>query len=186
MSTDTAHANDRALALLDLAAPRTVLEIGFGQGRAAAVLLEAGHRVIGVDPSATMVKQATARNRAACRDGRADLCHSDGVTIPFADDAADVAFSAHAVYFMPDRVATFTETARVLRPGGAFVVACRTSDTVTPAWMDPAIYRIPTAAQLIVMLTTSGFDHIEHHIVDDVRHPLHLFAAHLADGRTVA
>ncbi len=64
MVKDTADANDRALALLDLTAPRTVLEVGFGQGRTAAVLLDAGHRVIGVDPSTTMVKQATARNRS--------------------------------------------------------------------------------------------------------------------------
>ena len=77
---------------------RTVLEVGLGQGRIAAVLLDAGHCVIGVDPSATMVKQATARNRVARDDARADLRSSDGTTIPFSDDTADVASSAHAVY----------------------------------------------------------------------------------------
>ena len=185
MVKDTADANDRALSLLDLTAPRTVLEIGFGQGRTAAVLLDAGHHVIGVDPSATMVKQATARNRAACRDGRADLRHNDGVTIPFADNTADVAFTAHTVYFMPDPTATFTETARVLRPGGTLVIACRTSDTPLPAWMDPDIYRIPPAAQLTGMLTAAGFDHVDHHTVEATDHQLHLFVAHLADGKAV-
>jgi arsenite methyltransferase len=179
MVKDTAEANDRALALLDLAAPRTVLEVGFGQGRTAAILLAAGHRVVGVDPSTTMVNQATARNRTACRDGRANLRHSDGITIPFPDHTADVAFSVHTVYFLPDPTATFAEIARVLRPGGTLVLACRTSDTASPAWMDPAIYRIPTADQLTTMLTTAGFTRVDHHTVDTTGHELHLFAAHL-------
>ena len=97
MVTDTADTNDRALAKLDLTQPRTVLDVGFGQGRTVAVLVRAGHRVLGVDPSPTMVKQATARNRAACRDGRATLRHGDGITIPFPDDSADAAITAVAV-----------------------------------------------------------------------------------------
>ena len=186
MVKDTADANDRALALLDLTSPRTVLEIGFGQGRTAAVLLDAGHHVIGVDPSATMVKQASARNRTACRDGRADLRHSDGTTIPFADGAADAAFTVHTVYFMPDPSGTIAEIARVLRPGGTLVIACRTSDTPVPAWMDPAVYRIPTATQLTTMLADAGFERVDHRIADATNHQLHLFAAHLADDAAIA
>ena len=127
-----------------------------------------------------MVKQATARNRTACRAGRADLRHSDGTTIPFDDRTADVAFSVHTVYFMPDPTATFAEIVRVLRPGGTLVIACRTSDTSIPAWMDPDIYRIPTAPQLTSMLTSAGFDLVDHHVVDTAGYQLHLFAAHLA------
>jgi SAM-dependent methyltransferase len=181
MVKDTADANDRALELLDLTVSRTVLEVGFGQGRTAAVLLDAGHRVLGVDPSHTMVRQATARNRKACRDGRTTLRHSDGTTIPFPSDAADAAFTVHTVSFMPDPTATFADVARVLRPGGMLVIASRTSDTSPPAWMDPAVYNIPTADQITSMLTTAGFASIDHHIVDTPGHELHLFAAHLPD-----
>jgi SAM-dependent methyltransferase len=186
MVKDTADANDRALALLDLNAPRTVLEVGFGQGRTAAVLLDAGHHVVGVERSATMVKQATARNRSACRNDRADLRLSDGTTIPFADNAADAAFSVHTVYFMPDPTRTFTEIARVLRPGGTLVIGCRTSDTPAPAWMDPDIYRIPTAAQVTGTLTPAGFDRVDHHTFDTAGYELHLFAAHLAHDAATA
>lgn len=187
MVRDTADANDRAIALLDLTATRTVLEVGFGQGRTAALLLDAGHHVIGADPSPTMVEQATARNRTACRDGRADLRHSNGTTIPFPDQSADAAFTVHTVYFMADPTATFTDIARVLRPGSTLVIACRTSDTPIPTWMDPDIYRIPTAAQLTAMLTTAGYDHIAHHTVDTTAgHQLNLFAAHLPNDSAVA
>jgi SAM-dependent methyltransferase len=182
MVKDTADANDRALALLDLTEPRTVLEIGFGQGRTAAVLLDAGHHVLGADPSQTMVNQATARNRNACRNRSADLRHSNGTTIPFPTGAADAAFTVHTIYFMPDPATTLVEIARVLRPGGTLVIACRTSDTPPPAWMDPAIYRIPTGAQLTSMLTTAGFTGVDHHLVDTAGYELHLFAAHLPNA----
>lgn len=179
MEGTTADHNDQALALLDLNRPRTVLDVGFGQGRTAAVLVGEGHRVLGVDASPTMVRQATARNRAACRDDRATLRHGDGITIPFPDDSADDAITVHTVYFMPDPAATFVDIARVLRPGGTLVVACRTSDTPTPAWMDPDIYRVPTADHIRSMLVNAGFVQVEHHTSQAADHELHLFAARL-------
>ncbi|MGD9704636.1 MAG: class I SAM-dependent methyltransferase [Acidimicrobiia bacterium] len=180
MISTTAAANDRAVAGLELSAPRTVLDVGFGQGRTAANLLRDGHRVLGVDASPTMVKQATARNRAACRDGRATLRHGDGITIPFPDDSADAAITAHTIYFMPDPAATLADIARVLKPGGALAIACRTSDSTTPAWMDPDVYRIPSAAQIITMLHDAGFQQIDHQPGDE-SNDVHLFVARLAD-----
>jgi arsenite methyltransferase len=186
MVKDTADANDRTLALLHLTEPCTVLEVGFGQGRTVEVLLDAGHHVLGADPSPTMVRQANSRNRVARRNGRATLRQSDGIAIPFADRTADVAFSVHTVYFMPDPVGTFTDIARVLRPGGTLVVGCRTADTQPPAWMDPDVYRLPTAAHLTAMLTTAGFSRVDHHLADTAGYTLHLFAAHLANAMDVA
>lgn len=181
MEGTTADHNDQALALLDLSRPRTVIDIGFGQGRTAALLVGQGHRVLGVDASPTMVKQATARNRAACRDGRATLRRGDGIAIPFPDDSADAAISVHTIYFMPDPAATFADIARVLRPGGTLVVACRTSDTPTPAWMDPDIYRVPTADHVKATLVSAGFVQVEHHTAETADDDLRLFAARLPD-----
>lgn len=179
MVKDTAATNDRALAKLDLTRPRTILDVGFGQGRTAAVLVRAGHHVLGVDSSPTMVSQATARNRAACRDGRAVLHHGDGITIPFPDDSADAAITAHTIYFMPDPRATIADIARVLRSGGTLAIACRTSDTPLPAWMDPEVYRIPAATEVADMLHAAGFSHIEHERGDTSNHDIHLFVARL-------
>jgi SAM-dependent methyltransferase len=185
MVKDTADANDRALAKLDLTQPRTILEVGFGQGRTAAILLQAGHHVIGVDPSTTMVSQATARNRAACRDGRATLKQGDGITIPFPPDTADAAVTAHTIYFMTDPAATIVDIARVLKPGGTLVIACRTTEDDTPTWMDPDVYRIRSTGEITAMLTTAGFTDIEHERGDDSRNATHLFVARLA-GRPAA
>ena len=135
--------------------------------------------MIGVDASPTMLKQATARNRAACRDGRATLRHDDGITIPFTDETADAAITVHTIYFMPDPAATLAEIARVLRPGGTLAIACRTSDTPTAAWIDPDVYRIPSAGQVIDMLHTAGFNQVEHQPGDSANRDIHCFAARL-------
>lgn len=182
MEGATADSNDRALAMLDLSQPRTVLDVGFGQGRTASVLLRDGHRVIGVDASPTMVKQATARNRAACRDGRATLRHGDGISIPFPDAIADAAITVHTIYFMPDPATTLAEIARVLRPGGTLAIACRTSDTPTAAWIDPDVYRIPSACQVMDMLHTAGFNQLDHQPGDSSNRDIHCFAARLPTG----
>jgi SAM-dependent methyltransferase len=179
MVKDTAEANDRALAKLDLTEPRTILDVGFGQGRTADILVQAGHHVIGVDPSPTMVRQATARNRAACRDGRATLKHGDGITIPFPGDTADVAITAHTIYFMPDPAATIADIARVLKPGGTLVIACRTAEDDTPGWMDPEIYRIRSSEEITSMLTSAGFADVEHERGDDFTHGIRLFVGRL-------
>ena len=152
MVKDTAGSNDRALELLELKEPRTVLEVGFGQGRTAAKLSDQGHRVVGVEVSETMLAQATARNRAACRDGRVQLHLGDGRRLPLEDDVADVAFTAHTIYFMDDPQETLYEIARVVKPGGRFVLACRVSDDRIPEWMDRDIYRLPSIDQVQTML----------------------------------
>ena len=177
MVRDTADANDRAVHQIALDRPNTVVEVGFGQGRTVGLLLERGYRVLGVDSSLTMVRQAVGRNRAACADGRAELRHGDGVTIPFPDGVADAALSVHTVYFMPDLAATLTDLARVLRPGGLLVLACRTSDAPVPGWMDPAVYQVPTASHLIGLLNSAGYEGVDRQVVEGDPEALHLFTA---------
>ena len=179
MVKDTAAANDRALALLDLGQPRTVLDVGFGHGRTAAKLLAAGHRVLGVDASPTMVSQATARSRAACRDGRATLVHGDGIASPFPTGSADAALTVHTLYFMADPATTMVDIARVLRPGDRMVIACRTSDDPIPRWMDPNVYRIPASAQLDRLLRVAGFIVTTHHASSGDPHHTNWFVGDL-------
>lgn len=175
MEGATHHANDLAVAALELTQPRTVLDVGFGQGRTVAELVAGGHTVFGVDPSATMVRQATARNRSACRAGRVTLRAGDGISVPFPDHSVDAAICVHAIYFMSDPAATFADIARVLRPGGTLAVACRTADTPAPPWMDPDVYRFRTAADITTILRGFGFD-VDHRAGDDT----HLFIARQA------
>ncbi len=100
-------------------APRDVLDLGVGTGRELHHLLDAGHRVTGVDVSAEMLALCNQRSRKIpCV--RADFWHA----LPFADASFDAVIAlfgslAHA----PDAGAharLASEAARVLRPGGTF------------------------------------------------------------------
>lgn len=178
MVKDTAAANDRALDLLALDRSSTVLEVGYGQGRTVAVMLERGHDVLGVEVSKTMVRQARARNRRAVDDERATLVRGDGRTLPFPDGAADAALAVHTLYFMPDPAVTVLDIARVLRPGSRLAIGARVGDDPMPAWMDPDVYRIPTIAAIRDLFERAGFS-VEHHPPDDDRHPTHIFVGQL-------
>jgi hypothetical protein len=45
--------------------------------------------------------------------------------------------------------------------------------------MDPDVYRIPSAAEVVAMLQTAGFDYVEHESGDPSNHDIHLFLARL-------
>jgi ubiquinone/menaquinone biosynthesis C-methylase UbiE len=108
------------VALLEIGASDRVLEVGFGPGVGIALLARAATRgiVAGVDPSAAMVKQATARNAAAIASGAVDLRRAPANGIPFADGSFDTAIAINSMQVWPDARAGLCEIRRVLAAGG--------------------------------------------------------------------
>jgi trans-aconitate 2-methyltransferase len=124
----------------------TVLDLGVGSGRVAALLLERlprGH-VIGVDGSAAMVEQA----RELLGD-RATLIHSDllGLTV---DEPADAAVSSATFHWIADHDALFRRIRAALRPGAQFVAQCGGRGNIASivAVVDDVSAREPFAAHL--------------------------------------
>ncbi len=99
--------------MLDPARP--VLEVGIGTGLIALGLAELGHRVLGVDISEAMTRRALQRigPRVAVGDAR---------RLPLADQSFDQAFSVWVLHVVGDLEAVLSEVARVLRPGGRYLV----------------------------------------------------------------
>ena len=87
------------------------LEVGVGTGRFAAPL---GVR-LGVEPSAAMRRIAEARGVAVV-DGTAEA-------LPFPDEAVDYVLMVTTLCFLDDAGQAMREIHRVLRPGGALVLA---------------------------------------------------------------
>jgi SAM-dependent methyltransferase len=104
-------------------APRDVLEIGFGQGFNLGWLAErhTGTRFVGVDLTAAHV--ALARERIA-RQGLANvqLLEADLHHLPLPDASVDEVFAIEAFCHALDLPRALAEVARVLRPGGRFVL----------------------------------------------------------------
>ncbi|WP_159026531.1 class I SAM-dependent methyltransferase [Streptomyces vietnamensis] len=99
--------------LLDPARP--VLDIGVGTGIVAAELAALGHTVHGLDLSPGML--ARARARLGARVAVADACR-----LPVRSGSVDQAVSTWLLHAGPDNRAVLAEVARILRPGGRYLV----------------------------------------------------------------
>ncbi|RLM53612.1 methyltransferase domain-containing protein [Halobellus sp. Atlit-31R] len=91
-----------------------VLDVAGGTGRASRGLAREGIDPIVVDVSAGMLARARAAGHAAVRGDAGDL--------PIATDSVDAAVIVDALHHLPDPAAALEEAARVIRPGGVFVV----------------------------------------------------------------
>ncbi len=100
--------------------PRSrVLDVGCGTGVLLEALAARGHEVEGVEPSAGMRAEAHRRRPWFCvRDG-------DLAAIPLADASVDAAVTTYAISHLArvEKPAAFAELVRVVRPGGAIVIA---------------------------------------------------------------
>ncbi|MGW0334763.1 methyltransferase domain-containing protein [Streptomyces sp. NPDC003011] len=98
---------------------RTVLDIGCGDGTAAATAapLLRGHRVIGVDWSQDALKRARAHLTSTIRG------ELTGAGLPFADGTADAVLFSEVIEHLVDPDAALDEIRRVLRPGGHLMLS---------------------------------------------------------------
>jgi demethylmenaquinone methyltransferase/2-methoxy-6-polyprenyl-1,4-benzoquinol methylase len=91
-----------------------VLDVGGGTGRATRALADHGFDPVVVDASEGMLARARA-------DGRATL-RADAGRLPVRSDAVDAVVVVDALHHLPDPEAAVAEAARVVAPGGVFVV----------------------------------------------------------------
>ena len=96
-----------------------VLELGYGSGVFLPSLAARARSVAGFDVH-DRAESVAAALRARGID--ADLRCGDGRTLPFADAAFDAVVAVSTLEFVDDLDGTCAEVARVLRPGGTFVV----------------------------------------------------------------
>lgn len=99
-----------------------LLELGCGSGRDTEVLARAGHRVVGIDLSASSVAEAAARVPSAsfhCQDLRA----------PFPVAGTNVVLASLCLHYFPwaETVALAARLREVLRPAG--LLLCRMNST---------------------------------------------------------
>jgi ubiquinone/menaquinone biosynthesis C-methylase UbiE len=130
-------------------APNAILDVGCGTGR----LLRAARRrwpsarLLGVDPSAGMVRAGSALTAA-------ELHVAGAEAIPLPDRSIDLAFSTIAFHHWSDPERGLREIARVLRPGGGFVLI----DNLGPQWLAPVLKDrpYPTADERAALWTKAG------------------------------
>jgi ubiquinone/menaquinone biosynthesis C-methylase UbiE len=109
---------DDFAAELDARLPRgqgPVLEVGVGTGVISLGLVRRGRAVVGIDVAEAMLARARGRLGPV-------LIRGDGRQLPFADASIPHAVSVWVVHAVLPPEALFAEVARVLRPGGRYLV----------------------------------------------------------------
>ena len=109
-----------ALAELDPGAGDRVLEVGYGPGLSLAEACRrvAHGRVVGVDLSGVMLRQATRRNAEAIREGRLELRVGDAQSLDADLRDLDLIYGVNVWQFWSDQPATVRDLATRLGPGG--------------------------------------------------------------------
>jgi malonyl-CoA O-methyltransferase len=154
-----------------------LLDVGAGTGRLLADLLATrpALQAAGVDLAPGM---CAATRRAA---PAAAVAAADAEALPFGAGRFDLAISTSTFQWLPRLEPALAECARVLRPGGALVLALFADQTLRElrtAWREAAgpragerLHRFFTAAEVAAALEGAGFGairieealHVEHH-----------------------
>jgi ubiquinone/menaquinone biosynthesis C-methylase UbiE len=112
---------DAIAARLAVSREDRILELGVGTGRVAMPFVQAGYRYTGVDISAEML--AVFRAKLGVLATPLALLQADVTHLPLANGRFDLAIAVHLLHLVADWRATLRETRRVLRPGGALLLA---------------------------------------------------------------
>ena len=136
--------------------PRDVLDLGCGTGR---LLERAAHewpdaRFIGVDLSPAMIAEA---RRKHAGDPRFRFEVGDAAALPLVPASVDVAFSTISFHHWGDQLGGVRQVARVLRPGGLFVLA-----DIRPPWLlRPVMRRFHASRSRRRLFEDGGLEVIE-------------------------
>ena len=120
-----------------------ILEIGFGTGRFAELVLgrDPTIHVAGVDPTPTMVETANRRRRVRAARARADLRQGDASALPWSERQFNAVVAIHSFQFWPDPDRALSEVGRVLVPSGRLLLVLRRHRGQAPAWLPNALSR---------------------------------------------
>jgi ubiquinone/menaquinone biosynthesis C-methylase UbiE len=165
MEWTNADAYRKALQALAPADNERFLELGFGTGRFAEMLLSStsGTFVGGIDPTETMV--STAVNRLTNR-GFGDLIDLQQGTdefLPWGDNQFDAIVAIHCFQFWqhPDR--SLLEIDRVLRPCGRIIIVFRDHSSRSPDWLPNPMSRSGREVEVAIsLLAKHGYISTEH------------------------
>ncbi len=170
MNSGHARLADWGFAHLPDIAPERAVDLGCGGGRNAGEMLKKyrGAHVTALDYSALSVKKARTYNKAMIAAGRCTVQQGDVSDLHLPAGDFDLATAFETVYFWPGLEKCFKQVAKILKPGGIFMI-CNESDGTDPAGVrfEKIIDGMKnyTSAEIEAALKAAGFSEVtgDHH-----------------------
>ncbi|MBQ7186646.1 MAG: class I SAM-dependent methyltransferase [Ruminococcus sp.] len=131
MNSGHAKMADWGMGAVKELSPKMIAELGCGGGRNAAALLERypEAHVDAVDYSPLSVEKAAEYNRAAVESGRCTVSQGDVQELKLCESTYDLATAFETVYFWPGLEKCFSQVAKILKPGGTFMIVNESDGT---------------------------------------------------------
>jgi ubiquinone biosynthesis O-methyltransferase len=157
--------NDLLIELLGDVAGQQVLDVGCGDGAVSVYLAQRGALVTGIDASEDMVRAAKKRSAASRR--HVAFAAATAERLPFPDASFDAVLAKTVLCFVDDADAVVREIARVLKPGGRFVIgelgkwSLWAASRRVRAWFGSPVWRLGrfrTPAELRSLAEAAGLE----------------------------
>ena len=144
----------KTIHVLEPASREHILEIGFGTGRFAEMLLERMPDIYmsGIDPTETMVETAKRRLTKRGFVSRIDFRQGTDETLPWDNKSFNAVIAIHSFQFWKDPEHSLHEINRVLQPNGRIIIVFRDHAKNPPAWLPNPISRSGREVELTKQL----------------------------------
>ena len=161
---------DWGMSHLTTIAPEEIVELGCGGGRNAGELLKKypSSKVTAIDYSEVSVGIATEYNAEAIKSGRCMVRQGDISALTLPEGKYDLATAFETIYFWPGLEKCFAQVAKVLKPGGVFMIVNESDGTDETSLKFEKIIegmKCHTIEEIEAALKSAGFSKVkaDHH-----------------------
>ncbi len=170
MNSGHAKMADWGLSHLSKVNPENIVDIGCGGGRNAAELMMKypSAKVTAIDYSEVSVDKAKEYNKEMIEAGRCVVKQGDVSVLDIADGEYELATAFETIYFWPGLEKCFAEVARILKPGGIFMIVNESDGTDATSLKFEKIIegmKCHTVEEITEALKKAGFSKVkaDHH-----------------------
>ena len=170
MNSGHAKMADWGLSHLSKVNPENIVDIGCGGGRNAAELMMKypSAKVTAIDYSEVSVDKAKEYNKEMIEAGSCVVKQGDVSALDIADGEYELATAFETIYFWPGLEKCFAEVARILKPGGIFMIVNESDGTDATSLKFEKIIegmKCHTVEEITEALKKAGFSKVkaDHH-----------------------